>query len=518
MTASPINTPKRPSPLSAIPRLPASTDPTPVSQPAVKIMRRAGLGKDGQANESGAVTNDSSKFPSKSGSEAEDGSQQGTGVASPTDSNNAKDKASMTREEREAKYKETRERIFKGFENNDNADGDATAGILPSNEVSRTGSANEKKKTKKHRNNDDGFHARSQYNAYYPPMQYPVSTFDQAGTSAAYFSPYGLQQINAMGPSGNLSPPMLQQGYNQGYHSMPSTPAYPMAMQQSPVTSGSNMNGQINGLGVYNQQIPQQYYQPMQQTMIGHHSPAMSSPALSTHAQLSRPQPQMPDQPWSQNGLPYSYQLSRNQQPMYPPQMHDRPPVGIPAVPYQYGQLPYQPNAPGGKAPHPLPGSYNRQAFNPQTRAFVPSTGFVPLPNAAYGGRTLSNGSQTQPYSQQPGTYLHPSSTPSMPFASPMPGLGSFVPGHDSKSYGTRKNSSQTIDSQSPGQSSLSKWGTPANLPPKPPPLDVPSMPDTQHSLPMNIHANMNLHAMGNGQSMPSFQNGVYSMPGQAGV
>ncbi len=482
-------------------------------------MRRAGLGKYSQATESGVATNDSSNVPSKSGSEAEDGSQQGTGVVSPTDSSNAKDKASMTREEREAKYKETRERIFKGFENNDNADGDASTGIVTSNEVSRTSSANEKKKTKKHRNNDDGFHARSQYNAYYPAVQYPTATFDQAGSSAAYFSPYGLQQINSMGPSSNLSPPIFQQGYNQGYHSMPNSPAYPMIMQQSPIMSGSNMNGQNNGLGVYGQQVPQPYYQPMQQTMIGHHSPAISSPALSTNAQLSRPQPQMPDQPWSQNGFSYSFQQSKNQQPVYPTQMHDRPPtVGITTVPYQYGQLPYQPNVPGGKAPHPLPGSYNRQAFNPQTRAFVPSTGFVPPQNASYGSRTLSNGVQNQPYIQQPGTYLQPSPTPGMPFMSSMPGLGPFNPGQDSKLHGIRKSSSQTSDSQSPGQSSLSKWGTPAHLPPKPPPPDVPSMPDSQHALPMNIHANMNLQAMGNGQSMPSFQNGVYSMPGQAGV
>ena len=482
-------------------------------------MRRAGLGKDGQATESRVATNDSSKFPSKAGSEAGDGSQQGTGVASPTDSTNAKDKASMTREEREAKYKETRERIFKGFENNENADGDTTAGTLPPNEVSRTSSANEKKKSKKHRNNDDGFHARSQYNAYYPTMQYPNTTFDQVGDSTAYFSPYAPQQIPTMAPSVNLSPPMFQQGYNQGYTSTPNSPAYPMVMQQGPMMNGSNLNGQNNGLGVYHQQISQQYYQPMPQSIMGQQSPAMASPALSSNVQLSQPQPQMQEQPWPQNGFSYPYQQSRNQQPVYPSQMHDRShPVGIPTVPYQYGQLPYQPNVPGGKAPHPLPGSYNRQAFNPQTRAFVPSNGFVPPQAIPYGSRTSSNGSQTQPYIQQPGTYLQPSSTPSVPYISPVPGFGPFVQVQDPKFHGTRKTSSQTNGSQSPGQSSLSKWGTPAHLPPKPPPPDVPSMPDGQHSLPMNIHGNMNIQAMGNGQSVPSFQNGVYSMPSQAGA
>ena len=481
-------------------------------------MRRAGLGKDGQAADSGAATNDSSKVPSKSGSEAGDGSQQGTGVASPTDSTNAKDKASMTREERETKYKETRERIFKGFENNDSTDGDGATGTMPSNEVSRTSSANEKRKTKKHRNNDDGFHARSQYNAYYPAMQYPASTFDQAGSTAAYFSPYAPQPINSMGPSSNLSPPMFQQEFNQVYRSMPNSPAYPTAMQHGPMMSGSYLNGQNNGIGAYNQQISQQYYQPMQQNVLGQHSPAMPSPVLSSNAPLSRSQPQTVDQPWSPNGVSYPYQQLRNQQPVYPSQMHDRPPaVGMPTVPYQYGQLPYQPNALGGKAPHPLPGSYNRQVFNPQTSAFVPGTGFV-SPQTNYGSRTLSNGSQTQPYGQQFGTYLQTSSAPSMPFMSPVPGLGPFVSGQDPKSHGMRKSSSQTNDSQSPGQNSLSKWGTPAHLPPKPPPPDVPSMPNSQHALPANIHANTNLQSMSNGQSMPSSQNGIYTMPGQAGI
>ena len=423
----------------------------------------------------------------------------------------------MTREEREAKYRETRERIFKGFENS-NEDGDAAAVNVPSNEVSRASSANEKKKTKKHRNNDDGFHARSQYNAYYPSLQYPTTTFDQTGNSAAYFSPYGPQQSNVISPSSSLTPPMYQQGYNQAYHTMPSASAYTMIMQQSPLAGGSNMPGQHNNFAVYNQHTPQQYYQPIPPTMAGQHSPARSSPSLSSNAQLSHPQPQMVDQPWPQNSYSYPYQQPRDQQPVHPLQMQDRPsPSTLPTIPYQYGQLPYQSHTPGGKAPHPLPGSYNRQAFNPQTRSFVPSTGYASPQTTSYGSRPMSNGSQNQSYVQQTAAYIQPSLTPTMPFMSPMPGPNLYAPISDPRSHATRKTSSQTNDSQSPGHSSLSKWGTPAHLPPKPPPPDVRSMPESQHSLPTNIHASMNLQAMGNGQSMPSYQNGVYSMPGQGG-
>ena len=145
------------------------------------IMRRAGLGKDAQSVESGANTADGSMAPSKAGSETGDESQRGTGVASPTDSNLAKDKSAMTREEREAKYNETRERIF--GPKSENADSNEAV-----NEVSRTSSRNEKKK-KKHKNNDDGFEARSQFNAFYHPLQYPATTYDQTTASPAYYSP-----------------------------------------------------------------------------------------------------------------------------------------------------------------------------------------------------------------------------------------------------------------------------------------------------------------------------------------
>jgi len=97
----------------------------------MKIMRRAGLGKDGQITGSDSNTAEGSTAPSKAGSETGYDSQQGTGVVSPTDSNMAKDKSAMTREEREAKYKETRERIF-GPES-ENADS-----LEPVNELSRT--------------------------------------------------------------------------------------------------------------------------------------------------------------------------------------------------------------------------------------------------------------------------------------------------------------------------------------------------------------------------------------------
>lgn len=51
-------------------------------------------------------------------------------------------------------------------------------------------------------------------------------------------------------------------------------------------------------------------------------------------------------------------------------------PLGIP---YQYGQLPAHANPNDPKSQHPIPGSYNRHAFNPKTQSFVPNNGAPPM-------------------------------------------------------------------------------------------------------------------------------------------
>ena len=233
----------------------------------------------------------------------------------------------------------------------------------------------------------------------------------------------------------------------------------------------------------------------MQQPMIDQQSPVMSSPALNNHAQLSRPSSQMSDQAWAQNGYSYGYHQSTQPQQSYSPHSHHRNPQ-TPSVPYPYGQLPYQPVSPQAKPPHPLPGSYTRQAFNPQTRAFVPSSGFN-ASSAAYGSMPAnnpmrgpmtgpSNGTSPSAYSKQAGNFqqvYQASSTTSQPHKSPS-------------------------QQSSPQPSSLAKWGTPANLPPKPPPLEAPAMPD---SLPTNPTSTQgHLH----NQPISNYQNGVYGMPG----
>ena len=443
--------------------------------------------------------------PSKAGSETGDDSQRGTGVASPTDSNLAKDKSAMTREKREAIYKETRERIF-GPESE----------IIDSNEVvnevSRTSSRNDKRK-KKHKNNDDGFEARSQFNVYYPSMQYPATTLDQAAASPAYYNPYPMQQQgNNLSQPGAVGAAMLPQGYQQGYNPMSTPQGFPAITSQNPTLNGYDLQAGNPHAVNYNQQVSSHYYPSIQQSIgIGQSSPVMSTPAASNQNQYSRPPSHSVDQQWPQNANAYSYpyQQQRDQQPFFSsPGQSPNPMAGVASVPYQYGQLPLQPGMQGARAQHPLPGSYKSQAFNPQTRAFVPNGGSVPPQTAQLGNNPVlpirnSNGGQYTPYIPQPSPYSQgPPTLTSAPYGY----------SQEPKMYGMRKSSTQSNAPHSPVQSSLSKWGTPSHLPPKPPPPEAPSMLGAQHSLPMNNQFNVDVQ--NGGQQIPNFQNGVYSMPG----
>ncbi|KAL8823173.1 MAG: hypothetical protein Q9191_006109 [Dirinaria sp. TL-2023a] len=514
-----------PTPLSALAKQSVPKDSMPTSQPSMKIMRREGAGKDGVNAGSGANTTTSSMAASKANSEIGDDSQRGTGLASPTDSVTAKERATMTREEREAKYKETRERIFKGFEDAENAEANQSSELV--NEMSRTSSSAGKKKSKKSKHHDDGFEARSKFNAYYPamqyppsqypasqyppsqypPSQYPMSDYKQTAGAMVYFNPYSAEQDAMMNQSGMLNTPIFSNPYSHGYPPVPNGPMYQMGMQ-TPMMPGSDMASQSNGLcsyGGYSQQFPQAYdQQMMQQPVMGQQSPVMSSPALSNNPQLSRPSSQMSDQSYVQNSYSYGYQQPPQPQPSYSPHLHHRTPArSVPSVPYQYGQLPYEPNHPPGKAQHPLPGSYSRQAFNPQTRAFVPSSGGNASQSPSFSAPTstpirsplanLSNGSANSPHSKQTGNPHNSSKNTSS------------TPAHSHRS---------TSNHSSPQPSTLAKWGTPANLPPKPPPPETPAAPDSLPTNPTTMHGPIPMQPMMHGQPMPSYQNGIYSMPG----
>ena len=482
----------------------------------MKIMRRKELAKDGNNIESGATTAASSIPPSKEGSETSDESQPAPDITSPTDSNMAREKATLTREEREAKYKETRDRIFKGFEDSENNDINHGSEEIPG--ISRTSSSSGKKRSRKHRNIDDGFQARSQFNAYFPTMQFPAPAFDQPMAPSPYFNPYVSQHTLGVSQVGAQSPPVYQQSFSHGYQNGSNIQGYPMQIQQYPVLNNpamSGFNGNTNP--PYMQQMPPQFYQQTNSPAMGQQSPSIPSPALSTSAQLSRHQSQMPEQQWSTNGYSNPYQQQpRVQQQMYFPAPQDRNMVtSVPTIPYQYGQLPYQTNMSESRNAHPLPGSYNRQSFNPQTRSFVPSMmngNSAPSPlNYLVNDAASSTVPSSYMNSTSTSVSVSQSSTPGQ--HSVMPQFGSFT--QDLKTPVLRKTVPQPNNQPGSAQSSLAKWGTPANLPPKPPPPEAPSISEGQHALPQNVPSHTNIQIMNNGQPRPIFQNGIYSIPGQ---
>jgi len=418
----------------------------------------------------------------------------------------------MTREEREAKYKEARERIFKGFEESEIAE--SNTGLEELKEPSRSSSTSGRKKTKQQKNaQDDGFEARSQFNAYYPTMQYVSPNFAATGQGTPFYNPYVVPSTN----SGTQTSFLNSGGGHQHTSSFQQTPAFGPQFQpglQQPYTTGFGNPygqgfGQPSSLG-YNQVITNQYNQvPPQSSIASQRSSAMSSPAMNNFAQPAQLQAQSSHAQWSQPYYqgPYQGQVTQ-QQPVSSQQQQRHNGIHITSsVPYPYGQLPTHPGRLNYQNQHPLPGSFNRQAFNPKTQSFIPGSGFPGNPTLPYG---------PQPYptttSSRGQGHLHPGQAPmTMPrhalpntyptsFTVPLP----VVP-IGNKTFPTHSSTGQSPQAQ--GQSSLSKWGTPSHLPPKPPPPQLPNYMESQRSLPPNIYAAAASQA--NGQSTQSIQHGV---------
>ncbi len=112
-------------------------------------------------------------------------------------------------------------------------------------------------------------------------------------------------------------------------------------------------------------------------------------------AAYGAPVPNMPQPTVPQANIPqpaaWAQPQTFNQNP-YPPTRASPSPASIP---YAYGQLPANVDPRDPKTQHPIPGSYNRQAFNPKSQTFVPSGGMVamqPPPNH-YGGSSSHHSS-----------------------------------------------------------------------------------------------------------------------------
>ncbi|CAG7964378.1 unnamed protein product [Penicillium nalgiovense] len=465
-----------PTPLSAVHAACNSTPPPVV--PAMKIMRR----NDGGQFE-GSIGGSSN--PSKANSEDGDSGPDGERHGSSSGATPAKDRMALTREEREAKYHEVRERIFRDFP--DSAKSDPASGDSNPN-MSRSSSASGRKKNQRQRTpHDDSFEVRSQFNAYYPGMQYGngTSQYNAPVNDGSYPNqvPY-LVGPGVPPPSGGYMP----SGQNGAIYpgqlnmNMNNVSQYP-AMSPQVASNGSWQGGNMP------QQSPYSGYASMsQQGMMNQPSSNASSPAMNNYAVPNvAPYQQTPN--WSSPPFPTNFQQTPHQRngpvhwPNYPqqPMASNMPPnmnsnMGPNMPPnmgaYPYAQYPGQhmnpalQNSAGSHAA--MQAGYARSHFNPQTRSFIP--GGAPL------GRHPNKGQHTmQPYGNmqsgaQPQWNGYPEPVPNRTMDSTPATNSNRVP------TGPRD--------------SIAKWGTPAHLPPKPPPSEVPSDFDlTNRPVPASVPA-----------------------------
>ncbi|KAI1614076.1 hypothetical protein EDD36DRAFT_215971 [Exophiala viscosa] len=417
----------------------------PPSAMAVKIMRRAGLGR--RQGSAGVSTQLSSSNPSKATSETGLESTSEEGILYAIEGTPNKDKSKLTREEREAQYKAARERIFGDFqesvtsENASNGDNSAS--------MSRSSSSSGKRKTRKHKTpKDDSFEARSAFIPSYAPMAIPTPQHQSQPQyqDQMYQAPY-------QGPN---------HGYGAGmnYGSTP-TQAYPNFEPSNPYNN--NM-----GYGPNNNQpySPADFWSSVQTPSTNGYPNYSASPpnyqqnVPSMMAQMNNQYMQQPhsgmqqSQPWMNNQFQAPYH-----QPSGPggPHMNAwsgyQPNSGIAnGASFGYGQLGgqgYNSNTPYN-APHLGPGDPSRSLFNPQTRSFVPSN--ATSRNGGRNGRKKPSPSSSQNRANNNGPRSFGTDAPSM--AGLSASGANFVPREDSLQQ---------------------KYGAPAHLPKKPPPSQHPS-------------------------------------------
>lgn len=135
----------------------------------------------------------------------------------------------------------------------------------------------------------------------------------------------------------------------------------------------------------------------------------------------------------------------------------------MPTVPYLYGQLPSTANPADPKSQHPIPGSFNRHAFNPKTQSFVPGNNGMPSqqPISHHGSPHLAYNVFPAPQQYNNGLGYNMSRQ----------GSNTSLPSyHASPHAATRSMMHQGLASTGSNASHLPHFGNAATLPPKPPP------------------------------------------------
>lgn len=156
------------------------------------------------------------------------------------------------------------------------------------------------------------------------------------------------------------------------------------------------------------------------------------------------------------------------------------------SIPYAFGQLPSTANPADPKSQHPIPGSFNRHAFNPNTKSFVPGNGGMPVPppmshhgSPHHGSPHLNYNAYTPPQ-QQFGNGMgynmaRQGSNNSLPsYHASSPHMAQRPMMHQGMQPGMPLNLPQGMphgmgQNGQVGNNHLPHYGNPSTLPPKPP-------------------------------------------------
>lgn len=421
------------------------------------------LQASGSPGDAGVNTGTTSKTTSETGG---DSSSDGGHLPS----NEPRTKAALTREEREAKYNEARLRIF-----GDAKESEPYENGSDEKDVSRSSSTSGKKKGRKQRSyNDDDFEARSQYNAYYPS---PLGMGGYPGEAAYYGAYQGLAPTSPLAAA--------PQNYSPQSYSANAFPNLGQADLSSHMLlpSQSFSSGVVNGGAVAFTAAQQPGYDLSAEFQRGMQSFQSSTMTPQGFTGLP-PQPAnmftdnfaLPPQPMSQPFVPVSgvtsYQYPQSHMAISNFSGH-RQSSGSTRLqsPQHFPQIPGygHPNQPPHRNHYPHLGTFGRPQFNPQSQAFVPTgQSYQPAAQPAYATPLVFNGgahgqrtspSHRQMLSNSSGPIFESSRVSQSPVS--VPRTSAAGPSHPLP---------QPVVASTPNQSSIAKWGTPAHLPPKPPP------------------------------------------------
>jgi hypothetical protein len=459
-------------PLSGMPN-PSATI-TPVLIKARKIMSRRD-GPQNSENSTAANSDGPSATPSELGFERDYTNH------SPTGGSDAKPKTNMTREEREAKYAEARERIFGKDGPTDFSD--VVVDPEDSHE-SRASSASGKRKTvKKQRNlSNDDFEPRSQFYGASPVSTgYPSDQY--------YYQSFASQPGPQYPMPSNVQPTM---NYMPGYSSMIPADNQPQYGWQSPPMQMSNAPGMPSypqsAAGGYD--ISSHFNNGMQsfQTAAPPVSMPSKQPMMAPYPQPPQHhQPQQPQQPQMGQWPPPQPQHDQTYQ--YRPTYPQPPTSPQPNQPqYAYGQYPMNVPPPSMQGKPYMPMHQPRPQFNPQIQSFVPGSvphrpmGMppnmppnmplygMPQPIPMHMPMSMPTGHMNRNVPHQP-TAARPVSTTTPIPQNPAPVVSSMQQDSSTTSAASASSSPPLSSSNpKPVPEITAKWGTPSHLPRKPPP------------------------------------------------